>query len=136
MCRTHPRSLIRTDPMRCLATTPLGRLIRPHRGLSNTYRWRSVTAAIRPLPTPIRNASSLDGPQAAARIVSPDSRNKLADSVIFCSCLSSLIVSSLRYRVTAPSFGEPRPAPVDAFARLHLVLAAPRGTLDQADHLA
>ena len=90
----HPLSLIRTDPMRCFATTPRGRLIRPHRGLSNTYRWRSVTAAIRPLPTPSRNASSLEGPQAAARIVSPGSRNRLAQSVIFCSFCSSLIVSS------------------------------------------
>src|SRR6516162_7142434 len=87
--------------MRCFATTPVGRLIRPHNGLSNTYTWRPVTAAIRPLPTPSKYPNSLDGPQAATRIVSPDSRNKLADSVIFCSCRSSLIVLSFRYRVAA-----------------------------------
>src|SRR5215467_7995123 len=67
----------------------------PPQGLSNAYRWRSVTAAIRPLPTPTRTANSLDGPHAAARIVSPDSRNKPADS---------LIVSSFRYRLAARVF--------------------------------
>src|SRR5215472_3883041 len=94
MCRAHPLSLIRTDPMGCFATTPVGRLIRPHSGLLNTYTWRPVTAAIRPLPTPSKYPNSLDGPQAATRIVSPGSKNRLAHTVIFCSCRSALIVSS------------------------------------------
>src|SRR5262249_45299210 len=90
--------------MGCFATTPVGRLIRPHSGLSKTYTWRPVTAAIRPLPTPSKYPNSLDGPQAATRIVSPDSRNRLAHTVIFCSCRSSLIVSSFRYRAAARAF--------------------------------
>jgi len=48
--------------MGCFATTPVGRLIRPHNGLSKTYTWRPVTAAIRPLPTPSKYPNSLDGP--------------------------------------------------------------------------